>query len=266
MAGTEEAHGRALRRLSKEWEVPLDGDQAEALLAYARLLLTWGAKINLTGARSIEVLLDDHFPDAFAVASRVTTAERAVDVGSGGGLPALPLALLRPGLSIDLCEPVAKKGAFLRTAIRELGVSDRVRLRPMRGEALADAEPASFDVALSRATFSPAQWLVFAPRLVRPGGRIFALAAPDAVPKGAPATSYLSGRRALVEVRVPLGGAANVPRGTSSEDPAPGPKEPEPASNVPRGTSSEDPAPDPNEPEPASNVPRGTPGNKGRGV
>ena len=83
MAGTEEAHGRALRRLSKEWEVPLDDGQSEALLAYARLLLTWGAKINLTGARSMEVLLDDHFPDAFAVASRLPTAERAVDVGSG---------------------------------------------------------------------------------------------------------------------------------------------------------------------------------------
>ena len=237
MAGTEEAHGRALGRLGKEWRVPLDGPQAEALLAYARLLLAWGAKINLTGARSIEVLLDDHFPDAFAVASRVSEAERAVDVGSGGGLPALPLALLRPTLSIDLCEPVAKKGAFLRTAIRELGLADRVRLWPVRGEALAKREPVSFDVALSRATFAPADWLVFARALVRPGGRIFALAAPDAVPKGIPSTLYLGGRRALVEVTVELETAGNVPRGTSAGGAPPSPDARPPASNVPRGTS-----------------------------
>ena len=120
----------------------------------------------------------------------------------------------------------------MRTAIRELGLSERVRVRPMRGEALAQAEPVSFDVALSRATFSPAQWLAFARQLVRPGGRIFALAAPDAVPKGTVATLYLGGRRALVEVVVPVERAGNVPRGTSLEAPAPDPNEPPPGSSV----------------------------------
>jgi 16S rRNA (guanine527-N7)-methyltransferase len=132
-----------------------------------------------------------------------------VDVGSGGGLPALPLALLRDGLTVELCEPIAKKGAFLRTAIRELGLSDRVRLNATRGELLADAQGGRFDVAISRATFAPVDWLPLGRRLVRPGGRVFALAAPDDVPPGSDCELYLGGRRALVEV--------NVPRGTAGQ-------------------------------------------------
>jgi 16S rRNA (guanine(527)-N(7))-methyltransferase RsmG len=232
MAGTEEAHRRALARLAAEWQVGCDDAAAEALLAYGNLLLTWTARINLTAAGSIDALIAEHFPDAFALASRLTEPARLADVGSGGGLPALPLAVLRPTLSLELVEPIAKKGAFLRTAIRELGLSGRVRLNAMRGEALVETAGASFDAAISRATFAPADWLALGQRLVHPGGRVFALAAVNAVPPGSRAQVYFGGRRALVELIVPSGSPADVPRGTSGQtSAAPG------EADVPRGTS-----------------------------
>ena len=125
-------------------------------------------------------------------------------MGSGGGLPALPLALLRPALDVELSEPVAKKGAFLRTAIRELGLAGRVRLDPRRGEVLA-AEGAPFDVAVSRATFAPVAWLALGRRLVRPGGRIFALTTPRALPREGAASAHVydDGHRVMLEVFMP---------------------------------------------------------------
>jgi 16S rRNA (guanine(527)-N(7))-methyltransferase RsmG len=205
---------RALAALAGVWNVPCEGHQIDDLLRYADLLLRWNDHINLTGAGSVAALIISHFPDAFALASRLDHAERLIDVGSGGGLPALPLALLRPVLEIELSEPVAKKGAFLRTAIRELALSGRVRLEPRRGEVLAD-EGATFDVAVSRATFAPAAWLALGRRLVRPGGRIFALTTPRALPGegAAPAQAretdrrrthiYDDGRRAMLEIFLP---------------------------------------------------------------
>jgi 16S rRNA (guanine527-N7)-methyltransferase len=128
--------------------------QARGLEAFWSLLLTWNARINLTGARTREELIGEHFPDAAAMARLVPPGARLLDVGAGGGLPALPFALLRPDAVLTLVEPRAKRVAFLRTAVRELGlgaevVAGRIETVPRR--------PA--DVASSRATFPPDEWL-----------------------------------------------------------------------------------------------------------
>jgi 16S rRNA (guanine527-N7)-methyltransferase len=172
----------SLEDLARAWAIPLDGAVRDRLLAYARLLLKWGERINLTGARSVAELLSEHFPDAFALAIRLVAAhpgggEAIVDVGSGGGLPVLPLALLRTSSQFTLFEPIGKKVAFLRTAVRELGLGSRVKVVPAALRPQDATAGPVFDVALSRATFPPAEWLSLARRLVPPGqgGRIFAL-------------------------------------------------------------------------------------------
>jgi 16S rRNA (guanine527-N7)-methyltransferase len=192
--------------LGTSFGVTVDAGQVQALLRYGELLLAWNARINLTAARSLAALVSEHFPDAFALAAALTEAARAVDVGSGGGLPALPLALLRPGLRLHLLEPIAKKAAFLRTAVRELGLGERVAVDTRRGEALAEAEPSSFEVAMSRATLAPPAWVELAVRLVQTGGRIFVLAASEEAAVERPGVqlrsrrSYLGGRRCLIEL------------------------------------------------------------------
>jgi 16S rRNA (guanine527-N7)-methyltransferase len=201
MAGTEDAVAE-LRALSAGWSVPCDAGQAAALLGYAELLIRWNQRINLTGARSVATVVREHYPDAFALARRLDRPARLVDVGSGGGLPAVPLALLRPELTVRLCEPIAKKGAFLRTAIRELQLTERVSLGLGRGEELAEEAPGGFDAATSRATFEPGAWLALGRRLVRPGGRIFVLTVPGSSVAGmGSAETYADGRRILIEIQ-----------------------------------------------------------------
>jgi 16S rRNA (guanine527-N7)-methyltransferase len=198
--GPAAATAALVRALAAAWNAPCDARQIAALSGYAESLLRWNARINLTAARSIDVLIGEHFPDAFALARKLEQPARVVDVGSGGGLPAIPLAVLRPRLALMLVEPIAKKAAFLRTAIRELGLGDRVSVRVGRGEAVAGETPRAFDVAISRATLAPARWLVLAGKLVRPGGRVFALTAADALPEQPKREIYFEGRRALIEV------------------------------------------------------------------
>jgi len=193
-----------VRALADAWKFRCDDTQVAALSSYAESLLRWNARINLTAARSIDVLVNEHFPDAFALARRLEQPTRAIDVGSGGGLPAIPLALLRPGLTLDLCEPIAKKAAFLRTAVRELGLGGRASVRVARGESVAREIEAGgfhpFDVAFSRATLAPQKWLALGARLVSPGGRVFVLAAADALPELTDREVYFDGRRVLITV------------------------------------------------------------------
>jgi 16S rRNA (guanine527-N7)-methyltransferase len=206
MEGNEGAFREALGHEATAWSVPCEPAQRAAISSYASLLLTWTARINLTGAVSLDDLAAEHLPDSFALASRLCDAGTlsAIDVGSGGGLPALPLAILCPNLSLRLLEPIAKKAAFLRTAIRELGLGTRITVETRRAQAVV---PAAFDVALSRATLPPRSWLPIAAELVRPGGRVFLLAAAagDWSSPPAPLTStgqwsYLKERRWLVEL------------------------------------------------------------------
>ena len=195
----------ALQQLSREWGVLTDPDQTDSLLQFADLLIRWNQSINLTGARSVGALVAEHFSDAYVLAKRLDGQARLIDVGSGGGLPAVPLALLRPNLAILLCEPIAKKAAFLRTAIRELELADRVTLETRRGEQLADelsgAVSQRFDVATSRATFAPQTWLTLGRRLVRPGGRVFVLTVPGTAIEGV-VEIYGDRKRALIEVPI----------------------------------------------------------------
>jgi 16S rRNA (guanine527-N7)-methyltransferase len=203
--GAERTHEQ-VRALAGAWAFPCEEAQVAALSSYVDLLLRWNARINLTAARSVAVVVAEHLPDAFALARRIDGG-RVVDVGSGGGLPAIPLALLRPALAVELVEPIAKKAAFLRTAVRELALGERVSIRVARGEALAQTlaadRLAAFDVAISRATLPPPKWLALGARLVRPGGRVFALATAGDLPDQPDRDIYFDGRRALIRVTAP---------------------------------------------------------------
>ena len=157
-------------RLDRE----LSAQEREALARFWRLLLTWNARINLTGARTEGELVAEHLPDALAMERLVPAGSRVLDVGSGGGLPALPYAVLRPADPVVLVEPRAKRVALLRTAARELGLN-RVEVLPGRIE---EVVPGAADVASSRATFGPAEWLERALALA-PRALVFATRAAD---------------------------------------------------------------------------------------
>jgi len=194
-----------LAELARTAGVPVRAVELAALDRYVELLLEWNARINLTASRTPDEVVSAHFDDVFALATALADATRVVDFGSGGGLPAVPLAVVRRDLNITLVESIAKKAAFLRTAVRELALGPRVSVEGRRAEALAAAAPRSFDVAVSRAAMQPPAWLALAERLVRPGGRIFHFAFTDEVAAAAGLRvrarhAYAGGRRWLLEL------------------------------------------------------------------
>lgn len=134
------------------------------LVRWLDLLTEWNKRIDLTAARTEAELTDLMLADAQTLARNIGPSLRVVDVGTGAGAPGLPLALMRPDLELTLVEPLAKRTSFLRTVVGTIGRTDVTILRE-RGEALAARTPNAFDVAISRATLSPADWIPLALKL-----------------------------------------------------------------------------------------------------
>jgi 16S rRNA (guanine527-N7)-methyltransferase len=140
------------------------------LVEFVELLSRWGQRINLTARPDPQSIIQLHLPDAFvltAALAELGPLTRAVDVGSGGGLPGLALAILRPELHVTLVEPRARRAAFLRTAIHALHLTVTVVAQRIESLALAPQ-----DLACSCATFTPVAWLRLARPLISHGGRI----------------------------------------------------------------------------------------------
>ncbi|HRH80841.1 MAG TPA: 16S rRNA (guanine(527)-N(7))-methyltransferase RsmG [Thiobacillaceae bacterium] len=101
----------------------LSGEQADRLLAYLDLLNKWNKTYNLTAIREPERMLTHHLLDSLAVLPFVGR-DALLDVGSGAGLPGIPLAISRPDLSITLLDVVGKKCAFMQQACIQLGLAN----------------------------------------------------------------------------------------------------------------------------------------------
>jgi 16S rRNA (guanine527-N7)-methyltransferase len=146
---------------------------------YAHLLLEWNRTINLTGARTpeeVEALIDDAAVLNQAPWNGVT---RVIDIGSGGGLPAIPLAVGMPQVQFTLLEANARKCAFLEHVAATLGLTN-VAVAPGRAEELGH-QPAlreQFDRAISRAAARPEVLLELALPFVRTGGDLVAQVSP----------------------------------------------------------------------------------------
>lgn len=169
---------RGARALGAE----LDGATIARLAAWIDLVADWGRRIDLTAARSDDELVDLMIADALVLARHVASAARVVDVGTGAGAPGLGLAIVRSDLEVTLVEPKDKRVAAMRAAI---GKAFAPGCRPPRvvrgrGEELAGRE--LFDVAVSRATLPPPEWLALGARLA-PEGRVWVLLAQGEPPE-----------------------------------------------------------------------------------
>jgi 16S rRNA (guanine527-N7)-methyltransferase len=145
--------------------------QQQALLDYIALLQKWNKVYNLTAVREPENMLYQHLLDSLAVLPHVG-AGRLLDVGTGGGLPGIVLAIARPGLDITLLDSNQKKTTFLRQACIELGLKN-VKVECMRVD---DYQPsAAFDMVISRAFSDLGEFVRLSARLCRSGGMLMAM-------------------------------------------------------------------------------------------
>jgi 16S rRNA (guanine527-N7)-methyltransferase len=136
-----------LQRGAAELGVALDEKAVARLVAYAALLDKWNRVYNLTAIREEAKLVTHHLLDSLAVLPHLP-AGRLLDVGSGGGLPGIPVAIVQPGRRVTLLDSNHKKGTFLRQAAMELEL-ENVEVAVQRIE---DHRPAqAYEIVISRA-------------------------------------------------------------------------------------------------------------------
>jgi 16S rRNA (guanine527-N7)-methyltransferase len=176
------------------------GDRYPLAERYAALLASSGVDRGLIGPREGDRLWERHLLNSAVLAELVTQGCRVLDVGSGAGLPGIPLALARPDLSIVLLEPMARRVAWLREVVTALGLTVEVH-RGRAEDPVVRGELGGNDVVTARAVAPLGRLASWSLPLVAPGGRLLAI-------KGAGADEEAS--RDVVAVRAAGGAAVEI--------------------------------------------------------
>ncbi len=145
---------------------------ATPLLAYLALLARWNATYNLTAIRDPRDMVAKHLLDSLAMQPFVRGLRTLADLGTGPGLPGIPLAIATPALQVTLVESNGKKARFLREAARQLGLGN-VQVAESRIEAFRPGTP--FDAITARALATLPLILELGGHLPGPGGRLLAM-------------------------------------------------------------------------------------------
>lgn len=149
----------------------LSTDQQGRLLQYLSLLHKWNRVYNLTAIRDESKSVSHHLLDSLAVLPHLK-GPRLLDVGTGAGLPGIPIAIARPDLAVVMLDSNHKKLAFVTQAIGELGL-ENASVERTRVEQWQPAE--GFNTVISRAFAELADFLRLAGHLLAPGGRVLAM-------------------------------------------------------------------------------------------
>lgn len=186
----------------------LSESQSDALARYAALLLRWNAVHNLTAIATPAHVLTHHLLDSLAIVPEIRRVAgdrsiRVLDVGAGGGLPGIPLAIAVPNLHVTLIDKVQKKVAFLTQAKLELAL-DNVTCVHARVETLQAQPP--FELIVARAFSSLTEFAGLTRHLLAPNGWWCAM-------KGAlPSDEIDELKRSIPDVRVTRTSRVRVPR------------------------------------------------------
>ncbi|ALT34048.1 MULTISPECIES: 16S rRNA (guanine(527)-N(7))-methyltransferase RsmG [Cutibacterium] len=171
-------------------------DNYKTIRQYVDILVSRGVDWGLIGPREIGRLWERHILNSIALESLIPEGCRVADVGSGAGLPGIPLAILRPDLEMTLIEPMLRRSNFLTEALDELGLDDRVTV--VRGRA-EDAD-LHVDVVVSRAVAKLATLINWTADLIVESGSLLALKGQSADDEVVKAKKELSKRRLSAEV------------------------------------------------------------------
>jgi 16S rRNA (guanine527-N7)-methyltransferase len=163
----------ALDRGLRELALALPSGAPEKLLAYLDLLAKWNKTYNLTAIRDPLQAVSHHLLDSLAVLRDLPDrAGTLADIGSGGGLPGIPIAIAEPARHVTLNDANEKKGAFLRQAVIELGLAN-ASVHVGRAEEWRPA--AGFAVVISRGFASLVDFLAACRHLAAPAGVLAAM-------------------------------------------------------------------------------------------
>ena len=161
------------------------GAESQTIKQFVDILGTDGVTRGLIGPREADRLWDRHVLNSVAIVGLIRADADIVDVGSGAGLPGIPLALLRPDLRVTLLEPLLRRVTFLTETLDRLSLADRVRV--VRGRAEEHHE--QYDVVVARAVAPLGRLVEWCAPLRRPTGVILALkgrSAPEEIAEAGP--------------------------------------------------------------------------------
>jgi 16S rRNA (guanine527-N7)-methyltransferase len=167
--------------LTVDARAELFGAGAEAIRQYVDILASRGIDWGVIGPAEGERLWERHILNSIASAALIPESATVVDVGSGAGLPGIPLAILRPDLTVTLLESLLRRANFLDLAVEELGLDDRVRVVRARAEDHRER----YAVVASRAVAPLPRLIGWCAPLMTGDGKILAL-------KGSSAESELA--------------------------------------------------------------------------
>ncbi|MFZ6871469.1 16S rRNA (guanine(527)-N(7))-methyltransferase RsmG [Undibacterium sp. Di27W] len=156
----------------EELTLDLNNDQIDNMIAYLSLLSKWNSVYNLTAIRDPKEMVRQHLLDSLSAAPAFKDAKNILDVGAGGGLPGMMLAITYPQAKVSMIDTVSKKTAFLTQAKTELGLKN-VTVHTGRVEALQVKE--AFDVITSRAFSELANFVNWSGHLLADGGQFIAM-------------------------------------------------------------------------------------------
>jgi len=151
--------------------LPVTAQQLDQFERYLRLLDKWNHAYNLTAVRDIHEMVDRHLVDSLSIAPYLE-GERLIDIGSGAGLPGIPLAILYPEKTIHLLDSNQKKGRFLIQVKHELGLAN---VTVVTGRAEGFQPERRFDGVISRAFAELKTMLEVSAHLCCPSGKFYAM-------------------------------------------------------------------------------------------
>ncbi|MBC7404886.1 MAG: 16S rRNA (guanine(527)-N(7))-methyltransferase RsmG [Cytophaga sp.] len=161
-----------LREGVKSLPLSLTDTQIEQMISYLALLSKWNSVYNLTSVRDPNEMVKQHLLDSLSAAHAFRDANNVLDVGSGGGLPGMILAITYPAIRFSMVDTVNKKTAFLSQAKTELALAN-VTIYTGRVEALQVTQ--KYDVITSRAFSELCNFVTWAGHLLADGGKFIAM-------------------------------------------------------------------------------------------
>jgi 16S rRNA (guanine527-N7)-methyltransferase len=152
----------------------LFGSRLDRAQRYAQILAGAGVERGLLGPREVGRLWDRHILNSAAVAELFDSNDRIADIGSGAGLPGIPLALARPDLRLTLIEPLLRRSEFLREVVDDLGLEITI-VRGRAEDRSVRQQVGEMDAVVSRAVASLDKLTKWSLPLLRPDGRMVAI-------------------------------------------------------------------------------------------
>jgi 16S rRNA (guanine527-N7)-methyltransferase len=146
-------NGQALAKHAQSLGLTLSPEALAGLITYSQLLFDTNITMNLVRLHTVDDWVNRHLLDALALATQLPENAKVLDIGAGGGVPGVPLALVRPDIRVTALDATAKKCRFLESLIAPLGLEGRYQVRTGRAEdwGQQDDMRAQFDVVTARA-------------------------------------------------------------------------------------------------------------------